>query len=334
MSGVQLPSRERRSIGERAPGFVVSLVLHVGLFFLLMNTMQGCGGNPTTNGQDEFVSFGLVERQPPSDEQSVPDEPVAAEQNRATDNAIDSVPIDDAPPTDVSPANAPVPFLGAGPPPLPPSVMDGDIVEIPGKVGGSALRQPLGLGPGETAFVDIRDSGKRFVYVIDCSGSMVGDRMAFARAQLISSINLLDPSQKFQVLFYNTSVRALSIPRQPINTLYAASAQNTSAAVRAIRKVRPNEGTRHGPAIERALRLGPDVVFFLTDGHDRPLSVGELERINKLNNGRARIHTIEFGQGPLLGAQSWLRSLSSKNGGQYKYFDVNNLARRAGNPVE
>lgn len=327
MPGIHVPSRDRITVGERAPGLVVSLALHAALFFLLMNTMKGCGGSPRTQGTDEFVSFGLVERQVPSEEQDTADEPTDSEVTQPTDNVIDTVPIDDAPPADLNQPSESLPLIGAGPPPLPPSVVDGDISEVPSKVGGSALRTPLGLGPGETAFVDIRDSGKKFVYAIDCSGSMVGDRMAFARAQLISSINLLDPSQQFQVLFYNTSVRVLKIRSQTGNKLYPANAQNTSAAVRAIRQVRPDDGTRHAPALERALRLGPDVIFFLTDGHDRPLSVGDLERIRRMNTGDTRIHCIEFGQGPLLTAQSWLRTLASQNDGQYKYFDVNNLQR-------
>jgi len=330
MSGVQLPDRDRVSVGERAPGLVVSLLLHAALFFVLMNTMKGCGGQPTSTGEDEFVSFGLVERQTPDDNENTEADPAESEATQPTDNAIDSIPVDDVPPADVNQPIQSVPLMGAGPPPLPPSVLDNDIAEVRSNVGGSTLRSgPLGLGPGETAFVDIRDSGKRFVYVVDCSGSMVGDRMAFARAQLISSINLLEPSQQFQVLFYNTKTRALKIRGQSGNALYSANAQNTSAAVRAIRQIRPDDGTRHAPAIERALRLGADVIFFLTDGHDRPLSVGDLERIRKLNNGRTRIHCIEFGQGPLLGAQSWLRTLAAENAGQYKYFDVNKLTSGA-----
>ncbi len=326
MSGVQLPGRDRIPVSERAPGLLVSLLLHAALFFLLMNTMKGCGGEPTSSGEDEFVSFGIVDRQKPDVSEDTKTDSAESEPMQSADNATDSVPVDDVPPADVDQPIESMPLIGAGPPPLPPSVLENDIAEVGSKVGGNTLRSgPLGLGPGETAFVDIRDSGKRFVYVVDCSGSMVGDRMAFARAQLISSINLLEPTQHFQILFYNTKTRAMKIRGQTGNALYAANAQNTSAAIRAIRQIRPDDGTRHAPAIERALQLGADVIFFLTDGHDRPLSVGDLERIRKLNNGRTRIHCIEFGQGPLLGAQSWLRTLAARNAGQYKYFDVNKL---------
>ncbi len=327
MSRIRIRPDEHTSIADRAPGLLISLAVHVALFFLLMNTMRGCGGTPAGQSGEEFRSFGIVEKESSEVEQQA--EPVDSVNTKQSDQVIDAQPLDDAPPAELHQPEATAPMIGAGPPPLPPNIGSSDIVfEQKSQIGGEAIAGPLGLGPGETAFIDIRDSGKRFVYVIDCSGSMIGNRIAFARAQLITSINLLEPSQQFQVVFYNTKTRSLSLRGGDRDKLYPATEQNTAAANRAIRKVPPDKGTQHVPAIKHAMRMQPEVIFFLTDGHDQPPSVAELAEIKRLNGGRSRIHCIEFGQGDLLNPVTWLRKLAKANGGRYKYFDVTKLERR------
>jgi Ca-activated chloride channel family protein len=75
-----------------------------------------------------------------------------------------------------------------------------------------------------------------------------------------------------------------------------------------------------------ALRMNPEVIFFLTDALEPPLWPKDLERIRTMNGGRVRIHSIEFGQGPELGVDAnignFLRKLANQNGGSYRYHDV------------
>lgn len=319
---IRLKKDEYSSLWHRLPGWAISLLLHAGLLMFFMSTMRGCGGSPSGTPGEEFRSFGIyVKDAAPNDEKTPPTETETTDSNS---EVADTSPVDALPPADLNLPNTQQPTIGAGPPPLPASVGSSDIKQVV-KSGGELLAGSLGLGPGETAFVDIRDSGKNFVYAIDRSGSMAGNRIAFARAQLSSSLNVLQPYQKFQVLFYNTSVSQLKLRQGDNNQMYAASAQNTSRAIRAIRSVRTGEGTQHMPALEKAIKLRPDVIFFLTDGHDTPLTPSDLAYIRKLNGGVSRIHCVEFGQGQLLNTGTWLRKVARQNGGRYKYVDVNRL---------
>lgn len=320
-------SDEHISLWHQVPSWAISLALHAALFVLFLTTMRGCGGNVDGQAGEEFRSIGIFVKDADSpDPETQPQETVTDSDTSAQD-AVD-MSVDDQPPSELSQPASTVPLIGGGPPIAPPAIVDDIGVETRPNGSPPALPSALGLGPGETSFMDIRDSGKRFVYIIDCSGSMTGNRIRFAQAQLIGSLNLLDPAQEFQILFYNTSVTSLSLRGGDRDTLYHANEINTSAARRAIRAVQPNQGTRHVPALERAIRMRPDVVFFLTDGHDTPPTVADLDRIRRLNGGKSRVHCVEFGQGALLTPITWLRTLARQNGGRYKYVDVNQLPRR------
>ena len=89
-----------------------------------------------------------------------------------------------------------------------------------------------------------------------------------------------------------------------------------------------DHGTLHMPALRKALSLNPEVIFLLTDA-DSPLGDADLNDIEVLNKGRARIHCIEFSIGPELTIDdNFLKKLARRNGGNYRYRDVTNFSRR------
>ena len=66
----------------------------------------------------------------------------------------------------------------------------------------------------QTSFFGIR-RGQFFVYVVDCSGSMIDDdRIARATIELRHSVFALQQPQKFEVIFYNTE--SIPMPGGPI----------------------------------------------------------------------------------------------------------------------
>ena len=77
-------------------------------------------------------------------------------------------------------------------------------------------------------------------------------------------------------------------------------------------------------ALTMALRMNPDVVFFLTDADEPRLSTSELQRIRARNRGTS-INTIEFGSGPSSGRYTFLRQLADENQGKHAYVDVTSL---------
>ncbi len=201
--------------------------------------------------------------------------------------------------------------------------------ELPGAGGmkGSGPGLPRGKGTGTKAITQVfgvQGEGNRFVYVFDRSGSMEGAPLDAAKQQLIASLESLDKVHQFQIIFYNQEPRIMQlIPGQPAGMEFANDAGRTKAES-FIGSILADGGTRHMEALELALRLGPDVIFFLTDAEDPQLSATELARIRRLNSGTS-INAIEFGSGPPSGGQNFLKRLAEQNHGNYGYVDTSKL---------
>jgi hypothetical protein len=81
--------------------------------------------------------------------------------------------------------------------------------------------------------------------------------------------------------------------------------------------------------LEMALRMVPDVIFFLTDADEPRISTQQLAHLAQRNKGTS-INTIEFGYGPQSDPDNFLVKLARQNGGKHAYVDVSRLpvARR------
>jgi hypothetical protein len=173
---------------------------------------------------------------------------------------------------------------------------------------------------GGTQVFGITARGSSFVYVFDRSLSMKGAPLAAAKRELVASLGRLTSVQQFQIIFYNDKARTM----QPAQMFFAdqnglRQAENYVAGIVA------SGGTDHVQALRAALRMGPDVVFFLTDADDPQLSPKELEEIRQKNGG-VMIHVIEFKSGPDPGVGNALRKLAEQNRGEYKYVDLKELS--------
>ena len=98
---------------------------------------------------------------------------------------------------------------------------------------------------------------------------------------------------------------------------------------RFIDSISADGGTAHEDALVAAVRLRPDVIFFLTDADDPKLASRNLDRIDRLGPG-VIIHAIEFGTGPQRDAENFLVKLARQSAGQHVYVDVSKL----GEPVK
>jgi Ca-activated chloride channel family protein len=149
--------------------------------------------------------------------------------------------------------------------------------------------------------------------------------MQVAKMSLMTSLQALDEQQQFLIIFYDDKPKVVHLRNDETQPVMAfASDINKTLARQMISGIQPGAGTDHLPPLEMALRMKPDVIFFLTDALEPPLWPKDLEAIRKLNGGRVRIHSIEFGQGPELEVDSgnFLRKLAQQNGGTYRYHDV------------
>jgi hypothetical protein len=245
----------------------------------------------------------------------------------------------DAAPTSPAPLSPASSFLPPQPDPtesMPPSVtppLDLSFLGLKGPAAsGEAPRlipAPTHFGSGTVGqapveFFSARAWGAKFVFVIDRSGSMAAnDAIGAAREELLRALESLPPHTQFQVVFYNTEARALSLGG---GRLVYATEQHKASARREILAVAAAGGTQHLPALELALvKLKADTVFFLTDADD--MSPRDVERVTQMNSQKATIHAIEFGLGPALDQNAALIELARRNGGTYRYIDTTTFMR-------
>jgi hypothetical protein len=182
---------------------------------------------------------------------------------------------------------------------------------------------PRDDGKGRTSLFGLVGEGYKFVYVFDRSGSMGGNgrqSLRLVKAELLESLKHLDTVHQFQIIFYNEHAKLFNPSGIPGHLAFATD-RNKDQAIRFIDSIQADGGTDHEEALRLAVRLQPDVIFFLTDGDDPKLTAPQLAKIQHLAAGII-IHAIEFGPGPKPAETSFLADLARQNGGDYVYVDV------------
>ncbi len=120
----------------------------------------------------------------------------------------------------------------------------------------------------------VESEGYKFIYVFDRSGSMGGhggSPLAAAKAQLLDSLEKLGQTHQFEIIFYNEEPHVFEVSGST-GRLVFANDQNKTLAKRFIGGVTADGGTDHEPALAMALRMAPDVIFFLTDADEPRLT--------------------------------------------------------------
>jgi hypothetical protein len=228
-----------------------------------------------------------------------------------------------------SAAEPPIPVHGMTSPSTAEGLQPGRGVPRAGELGAAGASGAGALagrdGAAETELFGLRGRGTRFVYVFDRSASMEGPPLAAAKRELIASLQQLQATHQFQIIFYNQQPRIMSLRGGPPQMVFADEAGKRLAAS-FVGSIFADGGTDHMQALAMALRLGPDVLFFLTDADEPQLHTEDFQRIRALNRGTI-IHAVEFGVGPPQRGDSFLARLAKENGGQHTYVDVTRLGR-------
>lgn len=189
--------------------------------------------------------------------------------------------------------------------------------------GGPTDSVELPDGRARTSLFGLVGEGFKFVYVFDRSGSMGGagrQALQLVKEELRASLRNLDTVHQFQLIFYNDRPVIFNPSGMP-GRLAFATEENKQRALRFIDAISPEGGTEHEEALKLAIRLRPDVIFFLTDGDDPQLSPQRIERLSRMAAG-ITIHAIEMGSGPRPVGSSFLATLAAENGGKYVYVDI------------
>jgi hypothetical protein len=172
--------------------------------------------------------------------------------------------------------------------------------------------------------------GNTFAFVFDRSGSMSeyeGRPLAAAKAELINALKTLRPTNQFAIIFYNHRIAVFNpFEPQPARLIFGDDSIKGQAE-RFVNQISAAGGTQHMEPVKLALRLGPDVLFFLTDGREPPLTARQLDDLDRMNRGTV-IHAIEFGAGPAPEGDCFLKHLARRSAGHYVYIDVTKLPKR------
>ncbi|HQU42259.1 MAG: hypothetical protein B7Z73_02940 [Planctomycetia bacterium 21-64-5] len=328
-----LASRQWR-LQVAAPAWLVSLVVHALLVILLgyVASQQLHG----TNAPAHAVLIASYAAQP-AEEDFFDDEPsveVAGGQeaksdvpsdfpdesaSEATAGGLKAI-ADAPPPVDSSTAlpSTELAAAGAG------DAMSGTTTGAAGFASGP--RRPAAIRGkfARTHVYGVPGEGNTFVYVFDRSSSMgtgAGSPMTSAKRELLASLDDLGDENRFQIIFYNDKQTIMDLGRGFAGLVFADPRSKTLAR-RFVEGIMADGATRHFEALQKALRLGPDVIFFLTDADEPGLSDVRLSQIRRLNSGRTTINTIEFGEGAQPSRDNFLARIARENGGQYVYIDI------------
>ena len=148
-----------------------------------------------------------------------------------------------------------------------------------------------------------------------------GAALVAAKRELLASIGQLEPTHQFQIVFYNENPKMMQPPQMTF-----AGEQGLRHADSFLTGITASGATDHMQALKLALKMSPDVIFFLTDADEPQLSPNDLKEIQRRSNG-AVINAIELKSGPERGTEHALRRLAEQNRGQYKYVDITKLPR-------
>ncbi|TXT22538.1 MAG: hypothetical protein FD138_3397, partial [Planctomycetota bacterium] len=159
---------------------------------------------------------------------------------------------------------------------------------------GSGRGQGVGVGRGDgKSFFGLATEGKSFVYVLDCSLSMnhphdseFKTRFRKMKMELANSLRQLKPEQEFFIIFFNHE----AIP-MPADRLVSAAPENQQHFLSWVDQVPAQGDTDPTAALSLALRLRPDVIYFLTDGC---FSGPANEIVRSIQQSRTAINTFSF----------------------------------------
>jgi len=181
-------------------------------------------------------------------------------------------------------------------------------------------------------FFGVQAKGNRFVFVVDCSLSMVGDKWATACRELSASIDRLSPAQHFYVVFFDGKSHRMFSDRGYQKAMLPATEDNIRRLRAWLGAVRLGYNTSPCLSVMFALSLKPDAIFLLSDGEFSDPTAAKLRKHNRIRSHLPRkdqprvkdgsptpavaVHTIGFRS---LEGKKMLTRIARENGGTYRY---------------
>ncbi len=156
--------------------------------------------------------------------------------------------------------------------------------------GAYGLSEGGGGAQGATSFFGVTTRGRRFLYVVDNSNSMGGGKFETAVAELLRSVDQLQPNHYFYVIFFSDAAYPLFYP-QTAESWVPATTQNKYRLQAWLATVQMCLQTRGEEALARAFAMRPDVIYLLGDGAFTDKAV---EKTLALRGAPVTMHTLGF----------------------------------------
>lgn len=140
--------------------------------------------------------------------------------------------------------------------------------------------------------------GNRFVYVLDSSRSMRGDRWTYACHQLLDSLNALKPGQEFLIICFDEQTSFMfNLPKAKAG--YHEPDEQTIERIRRWLRARAGSlgrATMPAEALQIGLTFNPDAIFMLSDGELEDNTIAVLRTVNGFGTEPRQIpiHTVHL----------------------------------------
>jgi Mg-chelatase subunit ChlD len=181
----------------------------------------------------------------------------------------------------------------------------------PGDAAGTG--KGAGDGAAGSEFFGVKADGTRFVYIVDCSGSMAGRPFQKACEELKDSVHKLRGDQAFYVYFFSSLTFPMFDSNQPERNLLPATAANVAKLDAWVDGTSARGGTEPQDALLQALELKPEAIFLLTDGS---FDANVVDAVRAANRDGVVINTIGF-MNPA--GEQLLKQIAEQNRGTYRF---------------
>ncbi len=186
----------------------------------------------------------------------------------------------------------------------------------------SGITAAGGAVGGTTSFFGLRAKGTKFVYVVDYSGSMNGDKLRAAKSELLRSVQSMKSEMQFYIIFYDNYFQTM-----PANNLVHATRNNKIKFGNWAETIRGGGGTNPSGAMRKAIELKPDAIWLLSDGQFNQDVANNVVRMN--SGKKIQIHTIAFHDNS---GENQLRLIAEQCRGKYRFVSGSKAADELGHP--
>lgn len=184
----------------------------------------------------------------------------------------------------------------------------------------------------KTTFIGSGGNARKIAFLIDASGSLI-DTLPFVITELKKTINQLSEKQQFTVIFFQGD-QVIEVPPPGFKDATGEAKQKVVDWIDlSNHNITPRGSSNPVPALERAMRYKPQLIFLLSDnitGRDQ-YAVDQrrlLAAIEKANTAGTKINTLQFlYPDPLakIGLKGTMELIAQDSGGVYKFVDGREL---------